>query len=168
MRALKKLLVDLGRHQSWADAESWRALEACTAAKDDSIILNRLHHLHLVQQAFGWLLQGKEMSAFPMTTPGDFPSFGALRHFARESSVALADFIETVSDERLIERVQPPWLKREPPFSMGVGEAFMQAAMHSQWHRGQNATRLRELGGEPPPLDLIVWMSNGRPAAAWL
>jgi len=43
----------------------------------------------------------------------------------------------------------------------------MQAVMHSQWHRGQNATRLRELGGEPPTLDLIVWIANNRPAAAW-
>jgi len=164
---MKNLLVDLGRHQSWADAESWRALEKCAAAKDDPSILNRLHHLHFVQQAFCWLIQRKEMSAFPMTTPGDFPSFAALRSYARESSVALADFIDTVADERLTERVGMPWLKREPPFSIAVGEAFMQAVMHSQWHRGQNAARLRELGGEPPTVDLIVWISNDRPAAAW-
>ena len=38
-------------------------------------------------------------------------------------------------------------------------------AMHSQWHRGQNAMRLRELGGEPPTTDLIVWYWKGRPSA---
>ena len=48
-----------------------------------------------------------------------------------------------------------------------VAEALTQAAMHSQWHRGQNAVRLRELGVEPPPVDLIVWYWKGRPAAAW-
>ena len=37
--------------------------------------------------------------------------------------------------------------------------------MHSHYHRGQNATRLRELGGEPPMTDLIVWYWKGRPVA---
>ena len=31
----------------------------------------------------------------------------------------------------------------------------------------RSATRLRELGGEPPPIDLIVWYWKGRPAPAW-
>ena len=79
----------------------------------------------------------------------------------------MVHFIDAVTDERLTERVQMPWLHREPPFSIAVGEALMQAVMHSQWHRGQNATRLRELGGDPPTLDLIVWYSNDRPAATW-
>jgi uncharacterized damage-inducible protein DinB len=39
--------------------------------------------------------------------------------------------------------------------------------MHSHYHRGQNATRLRELGGDPPGTDLITWIWKGRPAASW-
>ena len=39
--------------------------------------------------------------------------------------------------------------------------------MHSQHHRAQNATRLRELGGKPPTTDLIVWYWKGRPAPHW-
>ena len=39
--------------------------------------------------------------------------------------------------------------------------------MHSHYHRGQNATRLRELGAEPPGTDLIVWYWKSRPAPAW-
>jgi uncharacterized damage-inducible protein DinB len=34
-------------------------------------------------------------------------------------------------------------------------------------HRGQNARRLRELGGEPPTTDLIVWIAAGRPPPDW-
>jgi len=45
------------------------------------------------------------------------------------------------------------------------GEALTQMAMHSQWHRGQNATRLRELGAQPPTVDLIAWYWKGRPSA---
>jgi hypothetical protein len=32
---------------------------------------------------------------------------------------------------------------------------------------GQNATRLRELGGAPPMTDLIVWYWKGRPLSDW-
>ena len=34
-------------------------------------------------------------------------------------------------------------------------------------HRGQNATRVRELNGVPPTTDLIVWQWKGRPDGAW-
>jgi uncharacterized damage-inducible protein DinB len=39
--------------------------------------------------------------------------------------------------------------------------------MHSHYHRGQNATRLRELGGTPPNTDLIVWYWKGQPESEW-
>ncbi|HZW92372.1 MAG TPA: hypothetical protein VFF64_05310 [Candidatus Eremiobacteraceae bacterium] len=45
--------------------------------------------------------------------------------------------------------------------------ALTQAAMHSHYHRGQNATRLRELGGAPLGTDFIVWLGDGQPAARW-
>jgi hypothetical protein len=35
-------------------------------------------------------------------------------------------------------------------------KALLQGAMHSHYHRGQDATRLRELGGEPPMTDMMV------------
>lgn len=41
------------------------------------------------------------------------------------------------------------------------------AVMHSQGHRGQNATRLRELGGKMPMTDYIVWILEGRPSPVW-
>jgi uncharacterized damage-inducible protein DinB len=59
-----------------------------------------------------------------------------------------------------------PWFT-DPPLSITVTEALTQCAMHSHYHRGQNATRLRELGGEPPGTDIIVWYWKNRPAPAW-
>jgi uncharacterized damage-inducible protein DinB len=35
---------------------------------------------------------------------------------------------------------------------------LLQAVLHSQHHRGQIATRLRDLGGSPPTVDYIVWV----------
>jgi uncharacterized damage-inducible protein DinB len=162
---MKALLVDLARHQSWADAEYWLALEKCPPAMADDAIRRRLHHLHLVQRIFLWLVQRKEPSTFPMTTPQDFPSFDALRDYSQGASRSMTAFVDDVSEQQLGERVQMPWLQRDPPFSITSAEALMQAMMHSQWHRGQNATRLRELGGAPPTIDLIIWYMNDRPAA---
>ena len=39
--------------------------------------------------------------------------------------------------------------------------------LHTQHHRGQISARLREVGGEPPTVDFIVWLWTGRPGAAW-
>ena len=66
----------------------------------------------------------------------------------------------------LEERIAIPWFQN-PPLSTTVTEALTQCAMHSHYHRGQNATRLRELGAEPPLTDLIVWCWKGRPAPQW-
>ena len=41
-----------------------------------------------------------------------------------------------------------------------------QIVMHSQNHRGQCLTRLRENGAQPPTLDYILWAKD-RPAPAW-
>ena len=55
----------------------------------------------------------------------------------------------------------------EPGVDITVTEALTQCAMHSHYHRGQNATRLRELGAEPPFTDLIMWFWKSRPEPVW-
>jgi uncharacterized damage-inducible protein DinB len=96
----------------------------------------------------------------------DFASAGALRNYGRRASTGLVTCIEELTDGERVQTVLIPWFS-DPPLSVTVAEALMQAVMHSHWHRGQNATRFRELGGEPPTIDLIVWIWKGRPAAAW-
>jgi uncharacterized damage-inducible protein DinB len=50
---------------------------------------------------------------------------------------------------------------------ISVTQVLAQSAMHGQHHRAQNATRFRELGGEPPTTDLILWYMLERPEAPW-
>ena len=157
-------LRDLYAHQAWADAEHWNAIGAHPAAREDAAIRQRLHHLHFVQHAFLWTV-GPRDHPFAVTKPGDFTSFDRLREYAREYHVR-APILRDLSDARLAEPVSIVWFK-DPPLTITVAEALTQCAMHSQYHRGQNATRLRELGGEPPPTDLIYWQWKGRPPGAW-
>jgi uncharacterized damage-inducible protein DinB len=162
---MNPLLRDLYGHQEWADAELWRAIDAHPAARDDATIRDRLHHTHIVQRAFRWIVGTREPT-FVRTAPHDFPDAAGLKAYAREYHDEMRGFLATLDDERLATPVDILWFK-DPPLRITVAEALTQAAMHSQWHRGQNAARLRELGGAPPPLDLIVWYWKARPAAAW-
>ena len=164
---MDSLLLDLCKHQAWADAEHWSAIEAHAAARDDGVIRARLHHLHLVQRSFAWAV-GDRASEFSLreSRPEDFKSLDELKGFARESHADLDRFISRAPDARWAQSVTIPWFKN-PPLSITVSEALTQCTMHSQWHRGQNAARLRELGARPPSVDLIVWYWKGRPPPRW-
>jgi uncharacterized damage-inducible protein DinB len=162
---MNRLLSDLYGHQTWADAEHWRAIESHPAAAVDGVIRDRLHHIYLVQRAFRWIVGSRE-PMFQATKPSDFPSLAALKADARSYHEEMRALLAAVPVDRLEETIDVPWFQ-DPPLTLTVSEALTQCAMHSHYHRGQNATRLRELGGEPPLTDLIVWYWKGRPAAEW-
>jgi len=162
---MDSLLHDLYDHQAWADAEHWRAIEAHAPAREDRAIHDRLHHLHLVQRSFMWAV-GDRAAPFAFSAPADFKTLTELKAFAREAHAMMNGLLTRVTDARLAEPVDILWF-RNPPLTISVREALAQCAMHSQWHRGQNAVRLRELGATPPMVDLIVWYWKGRPAPVW-
>ena len=162
---MNPLLRDFYGHQVWADAEHWRAIEAHPAAAEDAAIRSRLHHIHMVQRIFLWSV-GDRATSFAVSQPQDFATLADLKDYGREYHEEVARFLAGVKAARLEERIGMPWF-RDPPISITVTEALTQCAMHSHYHRGQNATRLRQLGGEPPPTDLIVWYWKKRPAADW-
>ena len=157
-------LDELYAHQEWADAEHWRALEAHAAALKDRAIRERLHHIHLVQSAFLWVT-GPRTAQFAVTKAEDYPKIANLKTFAREVHVKMVAMVGRADDARLAEMIEVPWW--QPPLKLSVRQALMQAALHSHYHRGQNATRLRELGGVPPATDFILWIRDGQPMARW-
>lgn len=159
------MIVDLYRHQAWADAELWRALEAHGAALADAKVHERLHHIHHVQRAFLWAIEDQSVR-FQRTKPSDFATAELLKAYAREYHERMLPVVAGLGPDRLQQAVTVPWFK-DPPLEITVAEALTQCAMHSHYHRGQNATRLRELGGEPPRTDFIVWLWRGRPEATW-
>jgi uncharacterized damage-inducible protein DinB len=162
---MNPLLRDFCRHQVWADAEHWRAIEAHAPAADDSAIKTRLHHIHMVQRVFLWAV-GDRTTGFATTKSEDFRSLAELKRYAQEGHDEIDRFLGNVAEAHLESGIAMPWFT-DPPLSITVTEALTQCAMHSHYHRGQNATRLRELGGQPPLTDLIAWYWKGRPAPTW-
>jgi uncharacterized damage-inducible protein DinB len=157
-------LDELYAHQEWADAEHWRALEAYPAALADRALRERLHHIHLVQSAFLWVV-GPRTAQFVITKAEDYPNMADLKAFARKCHSEMGAMLGGMDEGRMAEMIEVPWFR--PPLKISVRHALMQAAMHSHYHRGQNATRLRELGGVPPGTDFIVWLRDEQPAARW-
>ena len=156
---MNPFLRDLVDHQFWADTELWNAIAAHGPARDDKAIRERLHHIHQVQRFFMWAV-GERAVQPALTTP---VGFGELRDYAREAHDDVRRFLGSVTEARLDQAVAIPWIK-DPPLSITVAEAIMQMTLHSHYHRGQNATRLRELGGVPPITDFIFWLWKGKPA----
>ncbi len=157
-------LDELYAHQEWADAEHWRAFEAYPAALADRAIRERLHHIHLVQSAFLWVV-GPRTAQFVITKADDYAEVADLKALARKGHSAMAAMLGAIDEARLAETIEVPWF--QPALKISIRHALTQAAMHSHYHRGQNATRLRELGGVPPGTDFIVWLRDGQPAARW-
>lgn len=162
-------LNHLYRHMEWADVLVWRAVLVCDTAANDQKLKQYLHHLHLVQHAYlrAWRDQPTG-AAYP--TFDDAPSLMLWgRSYHREVSAHL----ELVTDEELAQSMHLPWTEiveqelGQPPETLSVGETMLQVPLHSLYHRGQVNARLREVGGEPPRVDYIVWMWLGRPASDW-
>jgi uncharacterized damage-inducible protein DinB len=156
-------LEELLAHQEWADAEHWRAFEAHAPALEDKAIRERLLHIHQVQHAFLWVTE-PVTGGFAFKKLEDFDSMADLKAYGRGGDIALQDLLKATDDAQMEELVEIPWF---PKLKLSRRHAFTQAAMHSHYHRGQNATRLRELGGVPPYTDFIVWLKDGKPAAKW-
>jgi uncharacterized damage-inducible protein DinB len=162
--SMPSYIDELYAHQEWADAEHWRALEAHGSALADQAIRERLLHIHLVQAAFRWVM-GPRTKQFAMIKIEDYPDIADLKSFAKNGHAEFAALLREIDEARLQDEVEVPWFR--PALKISVRHALMQAAMHSHYHRGQNATRLRELGGVPPTTDFIVWLRDGQPAARW-
>ena len=160
------MLIDLYRHQAWADAELWRACEAHPEALTDKALWDRLHHIHLVQRFLLAVARGDDVFAMKMTKPDDYATPGDLKAHAQTYHTEVAAFLEAADEIALQRTITIPWFK-DPPLELAVEQALLQAAMHSHYHRAQNATRLRELGGVPPLTDYIVWLWKGKAEPQW-
>ena len=157
------LLPDLYRHQAWADARHLSAIATHPVACNDEAIRTRLLHIFTVQQFFLWMAGDRAAMFVPPAAAADLAGFIPLVRHYHEQAVP---FVEQLTESRLADAVENPFAPPGAP-QLTLAQALTQCAMYSHYHRGQNATRLRELGGEPPLTDLIAWYWSGREQPQW-
>jgi uncharacterized damage-inducible protein DinB len=160
--AMLDFLQQLLAHSEWANAVFFHAWGK-SPARDHEELRRRVDHVVGVQQGFLSILRG-EAGGGPPDGPPD--SYHELKARARSGHRGLRDFAAAMTSESMAHTVRIPWFP-DPPCVITVPEALVQVAMHSQHHRGQCMTRLKDFGGEPKNVDWIIWLWKQKPAARW-
>jgi len=105
-----------------------------------------------------------------------FPTFEDMtqvRNWGRSYYDEIFSYLERLSDEEISQPMRLPWAELvtkqlgRAPAPITISETMLQVPLHSLYHRGQINARLREVGGEPPTVDYIVWIWLEKPAANW-
>jgi uncharacterized damage-inducible protein DinB len=156
------LIHDLMAHSEWANAMFFHAWGK-SPAREHEELRNRAAHIIGVQQGFLSVLGGEPPGGPPGGPP---PSFEGLKRRAETCHAGLRDYAAALEPGMLTRNVRIPWFP-DPPCVITVAEALVQVAMHTQHHRGQCMTRLRDLGGEPKDVDCIIWFWRQKPRARW-
>lgn len=155
-------LRDLLAHAEWANAVYFHAWGK-SPARDHEEMRRRAGHIIGVAQGFLALLRGQDPGSPPSGPP---PSFDEIKTRAQTVHGGLGDFAAGLQRDTLSKTVRIPWFP-DPPCVITIGEALVQVAMHTQHHRGQCMTRLKDFGGEPKNVDWIIWLWKQKPAARW-
>jgi uncharacterized damage-inducible protein DinB len=159
---MQSFLRDLMAHAEWANAEFFAAWGQ-SPARDHEELRKRLSHLIGVQQGFLAVFRG-DAPAGPRSGPPS--TYDELVARAKTAHTGLNEFTAGLDDEAMSRTVQIPWFP-DPPCIISTAQALMQVAMHSQHHRGQCMTRLKDFGGEPRNVDWIIWLWKQKPSAKW-
>lgn len=158
-----ELVLDLFAHMEWADAEHWKALLGNHEARHDPELKTRLFHMHGAQRVWLGRWQGLQL---PWPQEVDIPSLDELRHFAAACHAAQRAYLQSMSDAHLERKLVFTTLQGEE-VRQKLGDTLLQLPMHSQYHRGQNALRLKALGAKVPGTDYALWTRSGRPEPDW-
>ena len=155
------LVRDLVRHKLWANAALIQSIRQHDAASADDALRTLLHHI-LVADRFWFALSRGE--SFDMGAEATVPTaLDDVVQRYRETHEAQLRWIDTIEAQELERLIETPYIRGR---QYSVAQAAVQVCLHSHGHRAQAATRLRALGGTPPPMDYILWLPE-RPAANW-
>jgi len=151
-----EMLKEMAKHQAWADQEHWKALHQNPALLEDPEIRKRTNHMLMTLRMLTGLARGETPDPSGMK---DIDSAGELQEALGKANRELMEAIETVNERKMISLPRGP----KGPWEAPAGVLFLQAITHCQHHRGQNASRMRQLGATPPMTDFVYWYALGRP-----
>ena len=151
-----EIMLEMARHQAWADTAHWKTLRENTALLEDAEIRTRLNHMLMTLKMLTTLARGQTPDAAGMK------EIDSIDELEASMGKAHGDLAATLASADLDQMIALP---RGPkgPFEAPAGVLLLQALTHSQHHRGQNASRMRQLGAKPPMTDFVIWYALGRP-----
>jgi uncharacterized damage-inducible protein DinB len=159
---MNDFLRDLMAHSEWANAVFFHAWGK-SPARDHEEMRTRVGHFVGVQGAFLSIFKGEVPGGPPGGPP---PTFAELRTRAETTHADLGAMTANLDSEALSRTMLIPWFP-DPPCVITLAQALVQIAMHTQHHRGQCMTRLKDLGGQPKNVDWIIWLWQQKPKPRW-
>jgi uncharacterized damage-inducible protein DinB len=155
------IVRDLVEHKNYANAMLLNAIMAHEKALADTELRNLLHHIILANRFWLSLFLDESFDVNGESQPPH--ALGDVAALYRQTHHRELEWIRGISDADLERTLVTPFI---PDRTFSLAEAAMQVCLHSHGHRAQCAMRLRMLGGQPPPLDFILWLRD-RPLAEW-
>src|SRR5262245_11583384 len=155
-------LSDLVAHAEWANAGLLHAWDR-SPARDHEEMRKRVGHIVGVQHGFLSIFRDEAPGTPPTGPPA---SFDDLKVRAQKVHAGLREFSAGLNAGDLERTVRVVWFP-DPPCIITIPQALVQVAMHTQHHRGQCMTRLKDFGGEPKNVDWIIWLWKQKPQARW-
>ena len=158
----------LAAHMEWADAKVWSAILAAQEARDDRPLRDKLRHLHETQQQYLSMWTGQ-----PPRSAEEGASLAAVYEWAQAFYAPARGFLGATDAAAMAGTVAGVFAERMEHYlgpaqgTVTLADTVVQVVTHTTHHRGQVMTRLREIGGEPPLVDYVIWLWSGTPAAAW-
>ena len=142
-------------HKWWANSNLLRAIEQHGPATEDAELRKLLHHI-LVANRY-WLLLTLAQP-FKDEVEKRIPESHqkVVESFAATEKLEIA-WISSVTSSDLERPLQP---RAIPETTVTVAQAMVQVSLHSHGHRSQCASRLRALGGNPLPMDFVLWVRD--------
>jgi len=151
-----QLLKDLARHQTWADRMHWKALHESSQLLEDAEIRERLNHMIMALRMLTALAQCQTPDPSGMNK---VTAAGELEAGLEKANADLIAALESIDLQTMIPLPRGP----KGPWEAPAWVLLLQAITHSQHHRAQNASRMRQLGAAPPMTDFVVWYGIGQP-----
>src|SRR5262245_24783024 len=104
-----------------------------------------------------WLERWKGTSHSRIWTADDFADVAALRSRWREIEAERRGLLESLTEEKLHQDLSYKNLKGDP-FTFSLAEQMQHVVNHSTLHRGQVVGMIRQLGVQPPAVDLLYYL----------
>src|SRR5262245_28598770 len=101
------MLLELFRHMEWADARVWNSVLNTPAARDDSILRDRLFHIHVVQWGFLHLWLDRPLPEFP--NQSKFAGPAELASWGRQAHDQIAAYLDQTTDATLDRVITLPF-----------------------------------------------------------
>src|SRR5215470_9476569 len=158
-------LDDIGRLFDYTDYANGLALDAAENLTEEQRLHDfKISHgsihgtlVHMAGAEWIWLERWYGVSHSRIWTADDYADLPALRARWQEIENERRQFLEGLTEERLHQDLSYKNLKGEA-FTLPLVEQMQHVVNHGTLHRGQVVGMIRQLGIQPPAVDLLYYL----------